>query len=146
MKEITAVSKLFKFACAHRLNVSYDTPCLSLHGHEYYVRVTIYAHELNENQMIIDFNELDKFQDYLNKTHDHATLVYKKDHELKDYLEKNNQKCFVYDRYTTSENIAKKLCHEFISIFQEERENWSKVEVKVWESSKNYAYYALELN
>ena len=51
------ISKDFEFAAAHKLILSYDSPCERLHGHNYKLKVTLQG-EINENGMIMDFKEL----------------------------------------------------------------------------------------
>ena len=48
----------FNFEAAHKLNLTYDSPCSSLHGHSYKCSVTIAASQLDVNGMICDFKLL----------------------------------------------------------------------------------------
>jgi len=137
------VSKLFKFACAHKLDLDYDSPCKSIHGHEYYVRVIINANKLNNDGMVIDFYHLKKFEKYLNDNYDHSTLVKSDDIELIHYLNMNKQKYVSFDTNTTAEAIAERLCENFVNMFYQE--GWTEVEMQVWETLNNYASYIKKL-
>ena len=55
---------------AHKLNLSYDSPCNRLHGHNYRVEVVLTAHELGPTGMVMDFTHL---KDVI-KRYDHKFL------------------------------------------------------------------------
>jgi len=52
-----SVTKIFTFDAAHRLN-DYDGPCANIHGHTYKLEVTVGVHELDYQDMVIDFSRL----------------------------------------------------------------------------------------
>ena len=80
------VSKKMEIAGCHRLNLSYESKCENLHGHNWIVIVYCKAEELNEDGMVCDFKHIkDKIHNYL----DHGNF-----NELLDFN-------------PTAENIAK---------------------------------------
>lgn len=85
------VSKRMEISAAHKLNLTYDSPCERLHGHGYIVEVFCKSKELNENGMIVDFSEIKK------KVHDVMDHNY-----LNDILKCN----------PTAENMAKWICDQ----------------------------------
>jgi 6-pyruvoyltetrahydropterin/6-carboxytetrahydropterin synthase len=49
------VSKKMEISAMHHLELSYDSPCESFHGHNWYITVEVEGPELNEDGMLIDF-------------------------------------------------------------------------------------------
>lgn len=65
------VSKKMEIAACHRLQLSYESKCQNLHGHNWYVEVFCAAPELNEDGMVCDFKHIkQKIHGYL----DHGNL------------------------------------------------------------------------
>lgn len=64
------VSKRLEIAACHRLNLSYESKCQSLHGHNWHVVVYCKAKELNQDGMVCDFkhikNEIHGYLDHGN--------------------------------------------------------------------------------
>ena len=54
------VSQRMEIAGAHRLNLSYDSPCGNLHGHNWIVTVYCKSTELNKEGMVADFAKIKK--------------------------------------------------------------------------------------
>lgn len=54
------VIKEFEISAAHKLKLHYDSPCTSLHGHNWKIKVTCRSYELNRNGMVIDFKLVKK--------------------------------------------------------------------------------------
>lgn len=68
---IYCVSKRMEIAGAHKLNLSYESKCQSLHGHNWVVTVFCAAKELNKDGMVCDFTHIkQKIHDFL----DHSYL------------------------------------------------------------------------
>jgi 6-pyruvoyltetrahydropterin/6-carboxytetrahydropterin synthase len=65
------VSKRMEIAACHRLQLSYESKCSALHGHNWIVTVCCAACKLNEDGMVIDFKHIKQaVHDYL----DHGNL------------------------------------------------------------------------
>lgn len=59
------------FAGCHHLNLSYESRCSNLHGHNWHVTVYCKAKELNADGMVVDFKHIkNKIHGYL----DHGNL------------------------------------------------------------------------
>lgn len=54
------VSKRMEIAGAHHLNLTYDSPCSNVHGHNWIVTVYCKSDKLNENGMVADFAHIKK--------------------------------------------------------------------------------------
>ena len=52
------VSKKLEISAAHRLNLSYDSPCSYWHGHNWIITVYCRSQKLNENGMVCDFKHI----------------------------------------------------------------------------------------
>ncbi|MDE7397686.1 MAG: 6-carboxytetrahydropterin synthase [Muribaculum sp.] len=60
------VTKRMEIAGSHRLNLSYDSKCESLHGHNWVVTVYCKATHLNADGMVCDFKHIkDSIHGYL---------------------------------------------------------------------------------
>lgn len=74
------VSKIFDFETAHAL-WGYDGKCKNIHGHSYYLTVTVAGKIINDldhpkNGMIIDFGDLKKIvKQHVVDEYDHVLLV-----------------------------------------------------------------------
>lgn len=52
------VKKTLEISAAHKLKLSYDSKCTSLHGHNWIVTVECRARELNADGMVADFTHI----------------------------------------------------------------------------------------
>lgn len=65
------VKKRIEISAAHRLDLSYESKCTSLHGHNWIITVECRAKELNTDGMVTDFTHVkQQVSDLL----DHAVL------------------------------------------------------------------------
>lgn len=65
------IKKRFEVSAAHRLNLSYESKCTVLHGHNWIITVECKSRELNEEGMVVDFTHIkSSVMDLL----DHAVL------------------------------------------------------------------------
>ena len=65
------IKKKFEIAASHSLQLSYESPCQNLHGHNWNITVYCKRDQLDENGMVIDFNVL---KDMVHKQLDHKNL------------------------------------------------------------------------
>lgn len=80
------VKKRFEISAAHRLDLSYESKCTNVHGHNWIVTVECRSKELNKDGMVTDF------------THIKQLVKEKLDHSMiNDVIDVN----------PTAENIAK---------------------------------------
>lgn len=86
------VSKRMEIAACHKLNLSYESKCANLHGHNWIITVYCKAEKLNEDGMVMDFKHL--------KQKIHGCLDHRNLNELLPFN-------------PTAENIAKWVTEQF---------------------------------
>lgn len=52
------VKKRFEISAAHRLDLSYESKCSNVHGHNWIITVECKAKELNADGMVTDFTHI----------------------------------------------------------------------------------------
>lgn len=52
------VKKSFEISAAHRLDLSYESKCTNVHGHNWIITVECRAKELNSDGMVTDFTHI----------------------------------------------------------------------------------------
>ena len=119
----------FNFEAAHKLNLSYESPCNSLHGHSYMCAVTIAATELNQDGMICDFKVL--------KSIIRSAVEDRLDHKyLNDVFQANGN--------TTAEFMSKWICDVINQHLKALEINAKCVCVELNETAKNRAIWEEE--
>ena len=113
----TSIRTEFYFEAAHQLNLSYESKCENMHGHNWIVTVYCKAEKLTEYGMIVDFK---KVKDTIHGTLDHRYI--------NDILPDVNP---------TAENMAKWICDQVTELC----ETGYCYKVSVQESEGNVAIY-----
>ena len=91
------IKKNIEISAAHRLNLSYQSKCQNLHGHNWHVTIYCKAKELNKDGMVCDF------------THIKKAIHEKLDHQyLNDILQFN----------PTAENMARWMCEQIPTCYK----------------------------
>lgn len=102
-----------EISSAHQLILPYESKCVGVHGHNYKVEIIVEG-SINKHGMVVDFNHL-------------KNVVYRFDHVfLNNFMEQ-----------PTVENIVALMLNELTEI--PERDNLSKITVRIWEDSESYA-------
>ena len=91
------IQKSMEISAAHKLNLSYESKCQNLHGHNWHVTIYCKAKELNQDGMVCDF------------THIKKAIHEKLDHQyLNDILLFN----------PTAENMARWMCEQIPTCYK----------------------------
>lgn len=114
------------FSAAHRLR-GYQGKCENLHGHNWMVKATVAAIDLNKIGIVIDFHDLKEMLSKAVESLDHKYL-----NEL-HYFKKINP---------TSENIAKFIYDKLNSKFK--NRDVKLISVDIGETGTSYATYQKE--
>lgn len=120
------IAKDFTFAAGHRI-VGHPGECARPHGHNYRVRVTLAAGELDEIGMVLDFADLKRIVGEILTPFDHRML--------------NDVEPFTTVA-TTAERLAEHVFAEAATRVREQTGERVAVErVEVWENETSMASY-----
>lgn len=114
------VTKEFRFEAAHRLLRNYTGKCTNNHGHSWLVRLHLEGENLDEKDMLIDFQELKALKVWIDDNLDHATLLWEQDPMVK-YIKESGQRIFITRKNPTSEHIAEVIITQAIRLFENAR-------------------------
>jgi 6-pyruvoyltetrahydropterin/6-carboxytetrahydropterin synthase len=134
-------AKEFRWEMGHRLPEHFGN-CKNIHGHSYKMIVE-FEGELNKDEMVIDFYDVDKIVKPLIDKLDHAFMVNKNDKVVIEFLEKIKSKMLVVDFNSTVENICKFVLNEIKKF--EPPINISSVSVRIYETNEDYVEEKLML-
>ncbi len=135
------IAKEFRWEMGHRLPEHFGL-CKNIHGHSYKMIVE-FEGELNKDQMVIDYYDVEKIINPIINQLDHAFMVNKDDKVVLEFLEKMNSKKVVVDFDATAENICKYLLNEISK--SSLPDNVTLVKVRVYETQFDYAEDELKL-
>ena len=99
--------------------------------------------ELNKDEMVIDYYDVEKIINPIIEKLDHAFMVNNNDKIVIDFLKKINSKKVVVDFQSTAENICLYLLKEIKKTSLPE--NVIEIKVRVYETSHDYAEQSLKL-
>ena len=110
---ISCVRKIY-FCYGHRVK-DHESKCANLHGHNAVVWVHATSDSLDALGRVVDFSVLkEKVGGWIHDNWDHNTVVFEKDRDLLEALEKvdSPKKAFILDNNPTAENMAEYLLRE----------------------------------
>jgi 6-pyruvoyltetrahydropterin/6-carboxytetrahydropterin synthase len=123
-----SVTKDFTFEAAHRLLKNYTGKCTNNHGHSWIIRLHIEATELDEKEMVIDFQEMRNLKTWIDDSLDHATILWEND-PMCEYIIESGQKIYKTTGNPTSEKIGEIILQKAIEIFKSKRIKVTCIEV-----------------
>lgn len=129
------VAKEFRWEMGHRLPEHFGL-CKNIHGHSYKM-IAEFEGELDKNQMVIDYYDVEKIINPVIQKLDHAFMVNVNDKIVLEFLEKMNSKKVVVDFNSTAENICTFVLSEIKKTILPP--NISTVKVRVYETQFDYA-------
>ncbi len=128
------VKKQIHFCYSHRL-LKHPGKCSRYHGHNAIAEITCFAKELDDNQMVIDFDEItSQIKTWINDTLDHRSILNSKD-SLAKFLDKEKENPIILDREPTAEVIAEMIFCEA------KRKKLPILQVELWETPTSSALY-----
>ena len=136
------IAKEFRWEMGHRLPEHFGL-CKNIHGHSYKMIVE-FEGELDKNQMVIDYYDVEKIINPVIEKLDHAFMVNIDDKIVIEFLEKMNSKKVVVGFNSTAENICNYLLSEIKKCSLPS--NISSVKVRVYETQFDYAEETARLN
>lgn len=135
------IAKEFRWEMGHRLPDHFGQ-CKNIHGHSYKMIVE-FEGELDRNEMIIDYYDVEKIINPIIENLDHAFMVNKNDQIVLEFLNSMNSKKVVVDFQSTAENICLYLLNEIKKASLPG--NVKKIKVRVYETSFDYAEESVKL-
>jgi 6-pyruvoyltetrahydropterin/6-carboxytetrahydropterin synthase len=136
------IAKEFRWEMGHRLPEHFGL-CKNIHGHSYKMIVE-FEGDLDKNQMVIDYYDVEKIINPVIEKLDHAFMVNIEDKIVIEFLEKMNSKKVVVGFNSTAENICNYLLSEIKKCSLPS--NISAVKVRVYETQFDYAEETASLN
>ena len=136
------IAKEFRWEMGHRLPEHFGL-CKNIHGHSYKM-IAEFEGELDKNQMVIDYYDVEKIINPIIEKLDHAFMVNKDDKIILGFLDKMNSKKVVVGFNSTAENICNYLLSEIKKCSLPS--NISSVKVRVYETQFDYAEETARLN
>jgi 6-pyruvoyltetrahydropterin/6-carboxytetrahydropterin synthase len=136
------IAKEFRWEMGHRLPEHFGL-CKNIHGHSYKMIVE-FEGELDKNQMVIDYYDVEKIINPIIEKLDHAFMVNIDDKIVIEFLEKMNSKKVVVGFNSTAENICNYLLSEIKKCSLPS--NISSLKIRVYETQFDYAEETARLN
>jgi 6-pyruvoyltetrahydropterin/6-carboxytetrahydropterin synthase len=128
------VSREINFCYGHRL-LNYEGKCRHLHGHNGRVIITVKAAALDNQGMVLDFNEIKSVVSrWIDENLDHR-MILRRDDPAVPMLQKLGEPLYLLDVNPTAENIAK-LIAEYA-----QAKGIPITEVRLWETPNCFATY-----
>jgi 6-pyruvoyltetrahydropterin/6-carboxytetrahydropterin synthase len=112
-----AITKEFTFEAAHRLIRNYRGKCSNNHGHSYRVKLFLEGENLDESDMLVDFNETKKLKEWIDGNFDHVTMLWEEDPMI-DSLKSFGNKVLVTKKNPTAEHICELILAKAQELFE----------------------------
>ena len=140
-----SITKKFEFCSAHKLNLDYTSKCSNLHGHNYFVAVTVKTKSLDSNGMVMDFSKLKKIQEWVNMNWDHKTLMSIYDPDFDQYRDLVGTIVPFYYSNVTAERMACDLAFKTKHLLSDIDDRSFGIKITIWETANNKATFELNV-
>lgn len=138
------IERKFTLPIGHRLS-KHEGRCFSLHGHNFTILVGVKSEFLNENDMVIDFSELNRITKEFLDIFDHATMLNRlKDTDLAEKLKEIGTRVLLVDYDPTAEKLAELIYKDVESSLEQLYPLVKMDYVTVYENEKSKATYLEE--
>lgn len=108
------VEKEFELACSHQLlHLPYESKCQNIHGHNYKVKVTCKAVQLNEQSMVVDFYDIKRVLEKFDHVHLNDILEIPTTENFAMFLLKQIPNC---TKIEINESEKNKVTYEIINL------------------------------
>ena len=102
------IKKRLEISASHKLNLSYESKCQNLHGHNWIVVIYCKSETLNQDGMVIDFTHIKK---YISDRLDHKNLNEVLDfnptaENMAKWIQEQIPHCYKVDVQESEGNIA----------------------------------------
>jgi 6-pyruvoyltetrahydropterin/6-carboxytetrahydropterin synthase len=129
------VSREIHFCYGHRL-LDYEGKCRHLHGHNGRLVVTIKSVALDNQGMVLDFNEIKSvISRWIDDNLDHR-MILRRDDPAVPMLQQLGEELYLTDDNPTAENIAKLIADRAVAL------GIPIAEVRLWETPNCFATYS----
>lgn len=129
-----SVSKTFRFCYGHRL-LNDPGKCKNIHGHTAKVTIHLEKDSVDENGMVVHFENLKKtIGGWISKNLDHTLIISSRD-PIKKYLDEQKERYLALDSNPTAEMIARFIFDQAKSM------GLPVARVDLWESESSKATY-----
>ncbi|RAP32709.1 hypothetical protein DID75_04230 [Candidatus Marinamargulisbacteria bacterium SCGC AG-410-N11] len=132
--ETMLIVKKFKFEAAHRIAKGYKGICANIHGHSWNGEIHIQIEKLDQYGMGIDFNDINPFIDIITQQMDHGILLYKEDHDVVSFVEKQGYKVLLFNDNPTCEVVANYIYDLAIDHFKKKSQHIAVKQVIIEET------------
>jgi 6-pyruvoyltetrahydropterin/6-carboxytetrahydropterin synthase len=135
------IAKEFYWEMGHRLPDHFGL-CKNIHGHSYKMILTVEG-QINEQQMVIDYYDLEKIINPIIQEFDHSFMVNKNDKIVLEFLNQIQSKKVEVDFDATVENICLFVLNKIKNASLPK--NIKAVTVRIYETKFDYAEETTEL-
>jgi len=111
------ITKEFTFEAAHRLLRNYTGKCTNNHGHSYRVKLHLEGSNLDEKDMLFDFNETKKLKTWIDENLDHVTMLWEEDPMIES-LKSFGNKILITKKNPTAEHICELILVKAQELFE----------------------------
>ena len=144
-----SIRKIFKVPIGHRL-MKHSGLCKNIHGHNLKIEVQLSSNHLNENDMVIDFKDLNKIVSKILDRFDHCTIFNYYDIKNTQFFKDQDYKFDILS-FHDQDPTAEVFCRYLLTSIDNELSNTKNMNnsppiikvdfVRVWENDDSMAEY-----